>query len=39
VAVTLDRIAGTDPLRTEFEGGELTIVPEACGKKVIDRRE
>jgi len=39
VAVTLDRIAGTDPLRSEFEGGELTIVPERCGKKVIDRRQ
>jgi tRNA (cytidine56-2'-O)-methyltransferase len=39
VAVTLDRIAGIDPLRAEFEGGELTIVPEKCGKNVIDRRE
>ncbi|SFM24508.1 tRNA (cytidine(56)-2'-O)-methyltransferase [Methanolobus profundi] len=38
VAVTLDRIAETDHLRDEFEGGELTIVPEKCGKKVIDNR-
>jgi tRNA (cytidine56-2'-O)-methyltransferase len=38
VAVTLDRIATTDPLRNEFQGGELTIVPEKCGKKVIDNR-
>ncbi len=39
VAVTMDRISSTDPLRTEFEGGELTIIPERCGKNVIDKRE
>ncbi len=39
VAVTMDRISEIDPLRKKFEGGELTIVPERCGKKVIDRRE
>ncbi|WP_406671447.1 tRNA (cytidine(56)-2'-O)-methyltransferase [Methanolobus sp. ZRKC4] len=39
VAVTLDRIAKSDPLRNEFEGGELTIVPERCGKQVIDNRQ
>lgn len=38
VAITLDRIATADPLRKEFQGGELTIVPERCGKKVIDNR-
>ncbi|WP_292467209.1 tRNA (cytidine(56)-2'-O)-methyltransferase [Methanolobus sp.] len=39
VAITLDRIAESDPLDSKFEGGELTIVPERCGKKVIDNRE
>ncbi len=38
VAVTLDRIAEKDPLKNEFQGGELTIVPEKCGKKVVDNR-
>lgn len=39
VAVTLDRIAGTDPLKKEFRGGELSIVPMERGKKVIDNRQ
>lgn len=38
VAVVLDRIAGSDPLKKKFEGGELTIIPEKHGKKVIDNR-
>ncbi|TGC09180.1 tRNA (cytidine(56)-2'-O)-methyltransferase [Methanolobus halotolerans] len=39
VAVTLDRIAGNDPLRKEFTDGELMIVPAERGKKVIDNRQ
>ncbi len=38
VAVTLDRIAASDPLKKDFPGSDLTIVPEKCGKKVIDNR-
>ncbi|MBN2110377.1 MAG: tRNA (cytidine(56)-2'-O)-methyltransferase [Methanosarcinaceae archaeon] len=38
VAVTLDRIASTDPLKKEFCGGELSIVPMERGKRVIDNR-
>lgn len=36
VAVTLDRIAVADPLEKEFSGGELTILPTECGKRVVD---
>jgi tRNA (cytidine56-2'-O)-methyltransferase len=39
VAVTMDRIAESEPLNNAFEGGELTIVPMGCGKKVIDHRQ
>jgi tRNA (cytidine56-2'-O)-methyltransferase len=39
VAVTLDRIASADPLKNEFNGGELKIIPAERGKKVIDNRQ
>ncbi len=39
VAVTMDRIAESEPLNNAFEGGELTVVPMECGKKVIDHRQ
>lgn len=38
VAVTLDRIASSDPLKKEFAGGELKIIPAERGKRVIDNR-
>jgi tRNA (cytidine56-2'-O)-methyltransferase len=37
VAVTLDRLSdGDDPLRERFEGAKLEVVPEECGKRVIE---
>jgi tRNA (cytidine56-2'-O)-methyltransferase len=39
VAVTLDRIAANDPLKNEFSGGELKIIPAERGKKVTDNRQ
>ncbi|MDL2260958.1 tRNA (cytidine(56)-2'-O)-methyltransferase [Methanimicrococcus sp. OttesenSCG-928-J09] len=35
LAITMDRIAETDPLTVPFENAELTVVPMAKGKKVI----
>ena len=35
VALTMDRIAENDPLKKEFEGAELTIVPMERGKRVV----
>ena len=39
LAVLMDRIAPEDPLKKEFDGGELKIVPAEHGKKVIDNRQ
>ena len=36
VAITLDRIAKEDPLKKDFKGAELKIVPMARGKQVIE---
>ena len=35
VALTMDRIAENEPLKQEFEGAELTIVPMERGKRVV----
>ncbi len=39
LAITMDRIAETDPLTVPFENAELTVVPMAKGKKVIHDNE
>jgi len=36
VAITMDRIAEGEPLKKEFPGAELTIVPAERGKHVIE---
>ncbi|MDY0267338.1 MAG: tRNA (cytidine(56)-2'-O)-methyltransferase [Methanimicrococcus sp.] len=35
LAITMDRISETDPLRADFKNAELTVIPTAKGKKVI----
>lgn len=35
LAITMDRIAETDPLTAVFENAELTVIPTAKGKNVI----
>jgi len=40
LAIVLDRLAassGNDPLKTQFSGGEVEIVPKSMGKEVIDK--
>ena len=39
LAVTMDRIAGDDPLTRTFENAELEVVPMVKGKKVIHHDE
>lgn len=39
LAITMDRIAETDPLTVPFENAELTVIPTAKGKKVIHDNE
>ena len=39
LAITMDRIAESDPLTAVFEKAELTVVPMAKGKKVIHDNE
>ena len=39
LAITMDRIAETDPLTVPFENAELTVVPMKKGKKVIHDNE
>lgn len=39
VAITLDRIADSEPLRRKFPGAELTIIPSEKGKRVIENVE
>ncbi|HIH74058.1 MAG TPA: tRNA (cytidine(56)-2'-O)-methyltransferase [Methanosarcina sp.] len=36
VAITMDRIAEGEPLKKEFPGAELTIIPAEKGKHVIE---
>jgi tRNA (cytidine56-2'-O)-methyltransferase len=36
LAITMDRIAGGEPLEIEFHGAELTIFPTERGKQVIE---
>lgn len=38
IAITMDRIAASDPLRQSLPDGQLTIVPMERGKKVIERQ-
>jgi tRNA (cytidine56-2'-O)-methyltransferase len=38
VAITLDRIALSDPLQQCLSGGKLSIIPTERGKKVIERQ-
>lgn len=38
IAITMDRIAVTDPLKQPLTGGQLSIVPMERGKKVIERQ-
>lgn len=38
IAITMDRIAATDPLKQPLTGGQLSIVPMERGKKVIERQ-
>lgn len=38
IAITMDRIAVTDPLKNSLPGGQLSIVPMERGKKVIERQ-
>lgn len=39
VAITLDRIADSEPLRRKFPEAELTIIPSEKGKRVIEKVE
>ncbi|MDV0444511.1 hypothetical protein MmiAt1_00370 [Methanimicrococcus sp. At1] len=39
LAVTMDRIAESDPLEAIFENAELTVIPTAKGKNVIHDNE
>ncbi|WNY28207.1 hypothetical protein MmiEs2_03910 [Methanimicrococcus stummii] len=39
LAITMDRIAESDPLTAVFENAELTVVPTAKGKNVIHDNE
>lgn len=39
VAITLDRIADSEPLRRKFPEAELTIIPSEKGKRVIENVE
>jgi len=36
LAITLDRIAENDILKRKFKDAALTIVPTACGKRVVE---
>ncbi|MCG2737507.1 MAG: hypothetical protein L6282_14075 [Candidatus Methanoperedenaceae archaeon] len=40
LAIVLDRLAassGADPLKTQFSGGEVEIVPKSRGKEVREK--
>lgn len=39
LAITMDRIAETDPLTVVFDHAELTVIPTAKGKRVIHDNE